>query len=722
MSTRASTRLRRTAANATPVPSEPIEPAEVNAFTAALAGLNAADAAVAAEAGTEENPRRLTRQERKAAKQLEGSFQQHPHLLALKPKEKYVFRSDFFEVDDSYVACVLGFFHDEGAHDDFGAFWGINRIPGNLEDGVTVVVMEQVRRMSEKWIDDNLKVSERLDKLEEGEQSQSGTMRSRRRAAKVADDMTVIAGEIQDGASYLHVHNRLLIKAPNVEALDASIEKIARLYIDRFTTVTVAAYPGEQRQEMSKLMSKNDKKRGKGFHFTSVEFAGSHSLVTNGLNDPAGEYVGYMVGDVNNSAVVFDVNDYKHHVVVADSNINDFLGRSHVSDMWGSKISQSAMLNNGKVVHLVLNGADLNKLGPEFSGLSSRVDLSTGDVNMLELFGDKDDELGIFSAHMQKLVLMAEQAYEPTDNDRSIIRGELEKTATRFYVDERMWYLNAKENRDRLRLVDLPHDQVPRLQKFVTYLDTQYKSLANGTTNDQGMIQAYSILSSVFQNLLSNNGDLFNTHTSPAVDGVRDSRRVVYDFSKLMRRGKGIAMAQLVNIISFAVGNIGLNDTVVIHGTENIDAGVKPFIESQFAQLFARGGRVAYLYDDVDKMLADTEFNRFDAADYTVLGSLRESAVQLYQKKLAREIPPDLEGLITQHNEGFSYLRRGVTNVVFFTELALGVDPNRSSHREKASLVRQAQHSARQTRSRANQRRPGSDETRGKVLGASPAR
>lgn len=678
--------------------------------------------------------KRAERSARKEARQLKGSFETYPHLLALKPKEKYVFRSDYYEVDDNHVACVMGFFHDDAARDSFGPFWGIHRIPAGLDDGVTVVVMEQVRRMGEKWIEERIKVAEKLDKLEEGEQAQSGTMSSRRKAAKVADDMTIVSGEIQDGASYLHVHNRLLIKAPDLETLDASIEKITRLFIDRFGTLKIAAYPGEQRPELSKLFAKSDKKRGHGFHFTSVELAGSHSLVTNGLNDATGEYVGYMVGDVNNSAVLFDVNAYRHHVVVADAAMNDFLERSFVADMWGSKISQSAMLNNGKTVHLVLNGADLNKLGPEFNALTSRVDMSNGDVNMFELFGEQEEELSIFSAHMQKLILMAEQAYEPTEHDRSIIRGELEKTATRFYVDQGMWAFNAKENRDRLRIVDIPHDQVPRLQLFVTYLDTRYKALANGSTSDQGMIQAYSILSSVFTNLLSSNGDLFNTHTNSSIDGVRDSRRVVYDFSKLLRRGKGIAMAQLVNIVSFAVGNLGLNDTLVIHGAEHIEKAVKPYIVNQLEHLYARGGRVAYLYNDVDKMLDDSEFNRFDAADYTVLGPMRDATVAAYQKQLHQNIPPDLEGLVTQRGEDLNYLRRGVTNVVFHMDLALGVNPARAGKRarlpgsakpNRSSLVGERQIQEREERVSAYgaQAREGQRARRNggkKVLGSGP--
>lgn len=697
-------------------------------FAASAAALQESSAASAERTAQDAAPakadRRAERQARKEARQLKGTFENYTHLLALKPREKYVFRSDYFQVDDTYVACVLGFFHDEGARDDFGSFWGIDRIADGLGEAVTVVVMEQVRRMGEKWIDDHIKVAEQLDRLEAGEQVQSGTMRSRRKAQKIAGDMEIISGEIQDGASYLHVHNRLLVKAPDLATLDASIDKISRLFIDRFGTLSVAAYPGEQRQELTKLFSKNEKKRGRGFHFTSMEFAGGHSLVTNGLNDATGEYVGYMVGDVNNSAVLLDVNDFKHHIVVADSAMNDFLDRSFVSDMWGSKISQSALLNNGKTVHLVLNGADLNKLGPRMDGLTARLDMSNGDVNMFELFGDREEELSIFSAHMQKLVLMAEQAYETTDNDRSIIRSELEKTATRFYVDQGMWAFDAKHNRKRLRIVDIPHNEVPRLQLFVTYLDTQYKALTNGSTTDQGMIHAYSVLRSVFQNLLNNNGDLFNTHTNASIDGVRDSRRVVYDFSKLMRRSKGIAMAQLVNIVSFAVGNLGLHDTLLIHGAEHVDKAVKPYIQNQLDHLFARGGRVAYLYTDIDKMLGDDEFNRFDAADYTVLGPMRPATVAAYQKKLHQEIPPDLEALVTQRGQNLSYLRRGVTNVVFSMDLALGVNPARAGKRNRlpgysrgaAQLPAVGEHRAneRERRSGAGPSKPGEGR---KVLG-----
>lgn len=616
-------------------------------------------------------------------KKLAGQFDTYPHLLALKPKERYVFHSDYFDVD-TCVASILTFVHDDAAHDNFAPFWGIDRIPDGLDETVTAVVIEEITRMTDKWVDGFVKQSEKLDRLDQAEQDESGTMSSRRKSQKVSADVESVIAELQDGASYLTVHMRLLVKAPDVDTLDEAISKIARLYIDRFGTLRAAPYAGEQRQELSTLWARPDKTRGKGFHFTSTELAGSHSLVTNGVADPTGEYVGYMVGDVNNSAVLFDTNGYDHHVVIADGTFSDVLDRQHIANLWCSKLSQSCMLNSHSVVHLILDGVDLSKLGPAFTNLTSRVDLNSGDVNMFEMFGDPSDELSIFAAQMEKLKLMFDQLYEFTDGAvSSIIRSALEDTATDFYVEQRMWRPNAQEQRDRLRVVGIPHTQVPRLQMFVSYLATAHKALVNAAKTDPDQLRAYNVLRGIATSMLSTNGDLFNNYTTDAIDGVRDAKRVVYDFSKLMRRGKGVAMAQLVNIVGFAVGTLGLGDTVIIHGTEHIDDRVKKYMSDQFTHLHERGGRVVYSYNDVDAMLADHEFNRFDAADFTVFGPMRDRTVARYTELLHQQIPPDLASLITTTGENLSYLRRGVTNVVFYLDLALGVNPNREDQRRQ---------------------------------------
>lgn len=619
----------------------------------------------------------MSRKERRAffSRANDGQVRDYPHLLAVKPRQGYVFHSDYFEIDGE-VGCILSYFHDESARDELPPFWGVNLIP-YLPQNVTAILLEQVSRVSESWLADKIKSSERLDRLDTQEQSENGTTSSRRKASKVSADIEQVITEIQDGAAYLSVHYRILLKAPSLEVLDDVIDDLRRKYIDAVGNLSIAGHHGLQRQELATLFSPNASKKGKGFHFTSTELAGAFNLVTNGLNDRGGEFVGYMVGDVNNSGVLMDVDMYKHHVVVADDDKSRAprMKNAQIADMWGSKISQAALINSKRVVHIILDGADLTgALGPRMETITARIDMSQGDVNPFEVFGERKDQLGLFSTHLEKLVLMTEQAYEPTDSDRSIIRASLKDTLTQFYVDQDMWVRNAKHNVDRLRLVGIPHDQVPQLKLFVTYLDQRYKALTGKANRDDELLHAYSVLSAVFKDMLDANGDLFNVVTKDVIDGAQKARRVIYDFSSLVNRGKGVAMAQLVNVLAFAASALGEGDTLIVHGAELIDKGVKPYVTDQFERLYRRNARVALCYNGVKAMLDDSEFNHFDEADWTALGAMSDALVPVYEKKLAKRIPVDMTKVITRRGEGLTFLRRGTVNVVFKRDLALGVN------------------------------------------------
>lgn len=629
-------------------------------------------------AGMSKEERVEAKRAKKAEKEAMKSrtFENYPVLLSIKPKEKYVFHSDYFVVDGRY-GSILSFFHMDGAQDNYGPFWGVNRVPSGLDKDIEVTLFEQSRRMTEDWISSHQASAEGIFEMDQNEGSKAGAMMKNKANRKV-EDVTEIAKALTDGGSYLHVTFRLMVMAPTLEKLDDALGKISRLYIDRFGTSYAAPYFGEQRRELSNLFVNNDKKLGKGMYFTSEEYAGAYSLVTHGMEDKDGEYIGYMVGDVNNAAVLFSTNGYRHHVVVGEESYVTMKGvRTHASALWGSKLSQSCMLHNGRVVHLILDGTNLDLVGPRFDSLTFRLDLNKGDVNMFEIFGDRKDQLSLFSAQMQKLILMAEQAYETTDSDRSVIRGSLEEIATRYYIDQRMWYENAGENQDRLRIVGIPHNEVPKLDMFCSYLDMEYKSLVNKSARDEEKLHALSVLSLAFRNMLSNNGDLFNTITSDAIDGARTGRRVIYDFSSLMYRGAGVAMAQLVNIMGFAVNTLGFGDTVIIHGAENIADGVKDYINLQLSHLYDAGGRVVYIYNDINKMLEDKAFCQYDKPDYIVLGTMPKPSLDLYQERIGQKVPSDLSKLVTNAASQATYIRRGYDNVVFKRELSLGLKKGR---------------------------------------------
>ncbi len=619
---------------------------------------------------------RMSKEERAAAKaerETLRDFEQYPYLLAVKPKERYVFRSDYFEVDGQ-VGTVLSFFHTEGAKDQYPPFWGVGRIPQGLDNDITTISFEQIRRMTKAWVDDHESLAESVAQMNSNEQNVAGTKTTKQKSNRKQQDLDEIARELGDNSAYLEVHFRLVVKAPTLEKLDKALNQISRRYVDVFASLDAAALMGRQRQELSTLFQANKLKLGDPYYFTSPEFAGDYCLVTHGIEDPTGEYVGRMFGDVNNSAVLFSVDGYKHHVCVASEHYNAALNRTPMADLWGSKLAQSCLLHNGRVVHIVLDGCDLDILGPKFSNLTYKLDMNSGDVNMFEMFGEFKNELSIFATQMQKLILMAEQAYETTEADRSIIRNKLEEIATQFYIDNKMWFENAPEHQDRLRIINIPHDEVPKLEMFVSYLDTAYKKAIAATTRDDEQVHALSVLSGTFKNLLSANGDLFNCITNGNIDGTIHGRRVIYDFSQLRRRGAGIAMAQLVNIIGFACGNLGEGDVIIFHGADQIANRVKQYIMDQLETLYVKGGRAVFLYNKIDKMLNDKAFSHFDQADYTILGTMTKNQVVDYQKQLGQVIPSDLANLVTIKNEGLAFLRRDYMNVVFEQDLALGIN------------------------------------------------
>lgn len=616
------------------------------------------------------------REKETAVKEKELSrIRDYPLFRAIKPKSKFLFRSDYFQVDNSY-ATILTIIHHNGADDNLGYFWGIDLIPRNIGNDVSVRRIEHVGRMSESWVDQHQGRAEGLLNNQANETERDGSLTARQKLSKKQHQLVDIANDLMNGSSYLRVAIRLLVKAPSLERLDEAVNKINRQYKDRFDTVFSAPYVGEQKRELANLFNKVEGKMGRNFMFTSSEFAGNYSLVTRGIEDPKGEYIGQMEGDVNNSAVLMDIDNYESHVVIAGKAEAQTLSgwdfqKQRGVDVWGAKLGVNALLRNRRVVHLVLNRARIAGIGVDLSDVTSNVNMTKGDINPFELFGEKENELSIFPAHLEKMSLMVEQLQE-MEGKRARIKGALQEVLNDFYVDKRMWSRNAQENRDALRLVGIPHNQVPRLPEFQAYLDMEYHAQVQARNKDPEVMNAFGFLRTAFRDMMDSNGDLFNTTTSKKIDRAAVSSRVIYDFSSLIKRSRGVMMAQFVNALGFAVGNLSQGDVVILHGAEQLAPGIQQYVKDQFDQLNDNGVRVVYIYNSVERMLADRAFNQFESADYTLLGGMTKATIAEYEQALKQEVPVSLKSLL-EHKERYRYyLRRGFDNVVFASDIQMG--------------------------------------------------
>ncbi|MED4130171.1 hypothetical protein [Shouchella miscanthi] len=600
----------------------------------------------------------------------------YPFFRSIKPKTKFLFKSDYFQVDNTF-ATVLTIMHHSGSDNNLGYFWGINLIPRNIGNDVSVRRLEHVGRMSESWVDNHQGRAEGLLNNQANETEKDGSLTARQRLSKKQQQLVDIANDLMNGSSYLRVAIRLLVKAPTLERLDDAVNKINRQYKDRFDTVFAAPYVGEQKRELSSMFNKVEQKMGRNFMFTSAELAGSYSLVTRGIEDPSGEYIGQMEGDVNNSAVLMDIDNYESHVVIAgraDAQTLsgwDFKGQKGV-DVWGAKLGTSALLPNKRVVHLILNRANIADIGIDLSDVTSNINMAKGDINPFELFGEREDELSIFPAHLQKVGLMVEQLQPMTEGSRARIRGALQEVLNNFYVDKRMWRRNAPKNRDQLRLVGIPHNQVPKLPEFLVYLDMEYEAQVKARNKDPEVMNAYGFLRTAFRDMMDSNGNLFNTTTSNLIDRAAVSSRVIYDFSSLLNRSRGVMMAQFVNALGFSVGNLSQGDVVLLHGAEQLAPGIKQYVRDVFDQLNDNGVRVVFIYNSIDRMLTDRGFNQFESSDYTLLGGMTKSTIADYEDLLKQEVPIALKTLLEHKEKCRYYLRRGFDNVVFSSDIQMG--------------------------------------------------
>lgn len=605
----------------------------------------------------------------------------------VSPRNGYVYYGDYFTIDDKAYGCVLTVLHDDGADDRLAPFWGLTLslidAGEGLED-VSVRFINQVSRREKSWVESKIDTNEIV--VESNSSELKGANRgSKEKAADNSSSFTEVSQELNKGASYLDVRLNYLVKAPSLELLDEAIRKINYKLRTTFDTIRVVAKDATQRFEFTHLLRANETKPERAFGFTSDEFGGFSNLVTQGINDLTGQYIGKMTGDVNNSAVVFDVNDYKHSVVIASSAKAHTLtltpeeiapnGGARGSDMWGVKLAQETLKEGGRVVEFVLNDADVMSIGFDLSKITALVSMSDGDVNPFEVFGTLEDEIGQMAVTTEKLVLMISLVGEMTDSpNKARLKGELASLIPDFYRAHNMWVANVTDSRQRdaVRLVCLPHEEYPLLHHFNVYVAQRHHELLTATHNDPKALEVLGELQGIIKQMLVNNGDLFDNHTRSTIDAIRDLPRVVYDFNSLSDRGEGVAMAQFANVLSFAVRTLDEGDTVIFHGAERITKEMRDYVGKQIENMYSRRIRVVFVYDSVSAAIKDSDFNDLIKADYTLFGAMDSQEIEEYQKRMRVTINDALADVLMDDKDYMWFLRRSFQNVVFGCDVCIG--------------------------------------------------
>ena len=619
----------------------------------------------------------------------------HP-LRDLFFRNGFKFHSNYFEHGDRFYR-IITLIEPLEADRALVRMWHVNMYPmpsvlndpNDMHDegsvhGVHGQFFEMYENKPKSWFDKKLGD---IDRKANQEEATAEGIKQVRKLSIRKQDIAIITDDYFMNDMYASTEYKVLLSAKSLHDLDIATFRYQQHIEGRFDGIHFEVYEGQQRQDYTNLLRTADVQLGMHPMATSSEYAGGYSILSRGVTDPNGDYIGQMYGDINNTAVLMDLDNYDNRVIFG-SNADpemlkytsaDFDQGTKSSTVFGVRLAQSALINNHRVIHLVLNDSKPQNIGANLDDITTMVSMNHGAINPFEIFGEiKDgkvvDELDLFPSHSLKIRNMIKQISPSIDD------VDLNKTFTdvfkNFYYDEGMLVDNPKENQDKLRLAGLPHDQYPLLEKFVAYLNLEYEN-AN-KRHDSVKAARLERLESAFTTMLVDNSSIFNSKTDMTVDNTENSPQVIYDFSGIKRnRGIGVAMAQLINVIRYATASLDRRDVLIIHGADNIADATKEYLKDVFVGLRDKGVRLAFLYDSVESAIDDSVFNDFDSADYSVLGMMSKSLINKYQNMRQRALPNALTNTIVelnddQHSSIYYYLSRRLDNVIFALDLVLG--------------------------------------------------
>lgn len=588
----------------------------------------------------------------------------------LSPRKGIFFESDRYSIDDK-CGSILTVNIEPGSNYKLPKAWGVNIIPVVSNNDVSVSLINSFSVIPDKEVVAKITEATKTAEGAAGEASDMGQMLDATAAQQRYYDMSDVAAEMKSD-KYLNISFRLNIIAPSEDILEQSIQEIEINYRNYFNKISIDPFVGEQQDDFRDMFKGADKQLGHNYKMTSSEIAGLSPFITRGLEDSTGVFVGTLAADVNSGAVMLDTQLFNQLSVVGGTGAAILSGKKYPNiskaSMWGIQFAQDALITGANVHHVVLNSADPLAYGSDLRSISKEIRMDRGQLNMLELFGDKKDELRLFSVLMEKIKLMVKQLRpEVTLNQLQILGEQIEK----FYIDEHKWVPNAKKHLDELRLIGIPSSQVPKFFMISAYFKKAINEakLLGRQGSPVEELETLKMFRGLFEELNNQYGDLFNVRTTINTRLIKKTPQVVYRLSDLRKRGDGVFLSQVVNTFSYLSGNIDRDDVVIVHGAELLSQSVMAYMKEQISYYWSKGVKVVLLYDDPSVMF---DQDLFDSAETVIVGNLSKSVMDKYDSKLDAPLPSTVrQELVHSGNEGIYFVRRGVNSALFNWESQL---------------------------------------------------
>lgn len=622
-------------------------------------------------------------------------------LSRVAPAGNIKFRDIDF-ITNGKFATILTFSVKKGSFSGLPPLWGMGLVPKieNTEEfrnkDIVSKVIYSVTRRKDEWTERKVQSSTSVSKTGYTEAKGADQTVSQNKFQQYYADTQEIAGEINNGASYLDLSIRISITAPTRDDLYNAIFYLEKRYSKHFNNkVELVPFAGEMKTEYSNLMDSARKQRGENYHLTSRELAGSYPFVSSGVNDMNGSYIGQLHGELNSDPVLLDTTNIPKLGVICAKNraadinsVNNFRYDFRATTAWSNKITQDAFVNGNKVMEFVLNGEHVERMREELLSETAYIDLTASDVaiNFLEPFADGQDDMSAYNVTISKIQEIARQFSEKEDvQDATTLNSQdinnIEKELRSFYIAENMWKDKAMENKADLRFVGLKHDELPVLKQFIGHLAEsihaeKQTSAQYGTTDKERSLER---IKDVFDKMRSRNEDLFNRQTTIDESVLKAKSKVLFDFKMLKETHHAALMGQFVNSLAYGEQMLEEDDVVIIHGADELTESVKRHLRTRIGHLNNRGVKVFLLYNDADilfeegnKKTNNENIHRiwFRNADLRITNSMQPHNVKQYSEIIRKQLPDSVQAGMQSNRDHIYYLNRDTASALFRLEIA----------------------------------------------------
>src|SRR5699024_1388194 len=267
------------------------------------------------------------------------------------------------------------------------------------------------------------------------------------------------------------------------------------------------------------------------------------------------------------------------------------------SSLWGKRIANDTVEEGHRVFHVVANNFEYDVNDEE----SEIIDLSEGNLNPIEMFGDierdEDNKVQIFNTNLLKIVQMFNlmSGREMKSKQKAMTEDSL----VTFYKQKRMWTDIPEKYPNELKIYGLKSETVPKMSNFTTQLtDILVNEKLNRKHSIEDEIRDAEHLQKVMNNILKKYHAIINTITTLPDPKTIDKTQIYYDLSGLSEDSK-IMEEQYLNTLHYILSVAEAQDVIMIHGLDKMSVETLSVLKNSLKRAIDRDVKIVYLFDTI---------------------------------------------------------------------------------------------------------------------------